>query len=527
MATHPHSTGVPSRPGVVNGESLDRLGIGIHKLAALIRPTYGPVSRVVINAGPNASSRPEVLDYGGDIARRVVQLPHPVEDAGAMLLRGLLCELDDRLGDGVALAAIIFDTVFQEGIRAIAAGANGPRLRHHLLRKVPIVVGLLERQSIPLDDECALHRVVRSACGGDEAIGELLFALHRRLGPFGNLEVRAAKSRVSSTSTLGGPYWETDLHDSTMVLGYSGQRAEFRQCAVFVSDLDLDDAAGVASIISAAKDMAVRSLLIICRSLSQTALATIMVNRSDAFAIHAVRPPTSDSPGSHQDLADIALVLGARLYLRAQGDAVTSIAAEHFGLARTAWASRTHVGFVSPQGNPKNIRQLLHHLRSQSQIAPEQRNRLHQRIGRLSGRSMVLHVGGISPQDVESRHSRAKRASQVVRQAMHGGVLPGGGMALLRCAGGLDEQPSGMEMESLHAVRILAAALEAPARQLALNQGVDWTSIMASPTPGDPGVCDPAGTVITSVRMAIEHAAQALSIQSLVLRREPHMAIKP
>jgi chaperonin GroEL len=321
------------------------------------------------------------------------------------------------------------------------------------------------------------------------------------------------------------------LLDGALAGGLIGQRTSLPKCAVCISDLALSTAEDVGKIIDAARQQGAASLLIVARKLDPAALATIMLNRNATFPIMAVQPPKATPDQRDQELADLALVTGARVFRRVRGDTFGSLAAGDLGRAREAWVSYTHTGFVSPLGDGVQVLERLRDLREQWQhedeISGQQLAR--RRIARLGGRSAVLHVGGNTPQGVARKRTEAEQVARVIAAAYTGGAVPGGGIALLNCCRELTGATEvSRELEAGWARSLLVGALAAPVQQLAINAGLNPALAVNLESPPAPAcILDPVVIIEASLRMAVSAATQALTIDHVVLHRNPPMATHP
>lgn len=534
-------SGTNPKPRVVSDErELSSFDRGIHALAALIRPTYGPSSRHVANAGPTGLSAPEFLLDGATIARRVTEVEHRIENVGAMFLRGLLWDVQERVGDGTSTTALIFDAMYREGRRGIRAGLNASRLRHFLLCYAGILRDELTCQRVFVTGDKYISRVALSVCG-DENLSRAVAHLYGGLGPHAHVEIRESGGGTLSHEFLSDAFWPATSLDNTLMLGLIGQRVALSDCAIFVSDLAIANPRDLIAVLSAAKASGAASLIMFGRSLSKPCLALIMANSTPHFRIYAMRTPET-APHDHSDsLHDIAVLTGGKVFQEAAGGNAGQVAADDIGRSRRAWVSRTHVGFFGGHGQPNRIRGRIRGLRHDLQTITERdrRNQLKLRYSRLTARSAILWIDGSTDREIDARKALGERTCRVIQDAMEHGVVLGEGKALLKCKHRLEAlRPASGELEESFAIGMLKRGLGEPTRVLRANLDSGTVNAMIH---GDddgcsrnglghvpePTVLDSFDVVTTALQYAITGVAQALTIDTIVLKQTPSVAFRP
>ena len=527
---------------VFQPRSADALQRGIHQLVNAIAPTLGPTPRIVANTGQLTGSI-ELLDDGGTIARRVIQLANRDDDMGAMLIRQMLWSLGDDVGDGTATAAVIFQAVYNEGLKYIAAGGNGQRLREFLNLGAKAILKRLTELTIPVESAEQLAHLARSVCH-DSALADLLGETVHAMGEYGRIEIRAGHGRESYREYVEGSYWDdAGLFSAQMLYDKSRQLTEFENAAILVSDLEINEAKELSPPLLHAIKSGIKRLVIVCNSISDEAIGYIVTNCTpDKIQVAVVKSPG----GSLQRdviLGDLALLTGGRAILSATHETFLTMQPEDFGYADRVWARMDAFGIVGGGGDEQQIDEHIVNLHSAYQRAsdPTQKENLHARIGRLMGNSATLWVGGVSERDIEARKTLATRAIRVLRGALKEGALPGGGVALLACRDALDNSADSDERA---ANRILLAAIEAPIRQILANAGRDAGQVMAHIQRGgdtcgfdalsgevvdvlEAGILDVASVQKAALRRAIESAALALTIDVLVHQPKQEMNVTP
>lgn len=520
---------------------------GINKIVNAIRPSLGPFPRTVAIARVTRTRSPEILDSGGIIARRIISLSNRDEDAGAMYIRGTLWNLHERVGDGVATAAVLFQTVFNQGLKYIAAGGSSMTLRSYLEQGSDIIVNALNKMTQPIAGTEALIGVAQTVCH-DQVLAETLGNLISIVGEDGLVEIRAGRGRDIEQELIAGSYWPGALVSKAMMYDTSRSRTVFENATILITDLAIETPQELVPVIQAAVQAQVSRLVVMCSKISEQAQAILLQSRkSDKLQIIAVKTPGIRSDVQMTSMLDMGALTGGKLLVTAAGDTLAGVTSQHFGHARRIWANEEYTGLVHPQGDPKEIRRHLDSLRVAYKNAAkdEERERLQDRIGKLLSGAAAIDVGGLTETEMETRKELAKRTVRTLRGAVREGILPGGGTALLACRPALDELLADRDsLDARAAVRILTAALEAPFRTLMSNSGFSEGKILSEVEQAGrgagfdivsgricemipQGIVDVAAVQKQAVISAIRGAALALTIDILVHRKNPTVVTEP
>ncbi len=520
---------------------------GINKIVDAIRPSLGPFPRTVAVARATRTRSPEILDSGGIIARRIISLPNRDEDAGAMYIRGVLWSLHERVGDGVATAAVLFQTVFNQGLKYTAAGGSPMTLRYHLERGAEMIVNALDDMTQPIAGAQALTGVAQTVCH-DHALAESLGNLISIVGDEGWLEIRAGRGRNIEQELIAGSYWPGALVSKAMLYDINRSRTVFENAAILITDLEIETPQELVPVIRAAVDAQVNRLVIMCSKISEGAQAILLQSRkSDKLHIIAVKTPGIRSDVQMTSMLDMAALTGGKILVKAAGDTLAGVTPGHFGHARRIWANEEYTGLVHPQGEPKEIRSHVNTLRVAYECATkdEERRRLQERLSKLLGGTAAIDVGGLTETEMETRKELAKRTVRTLRGAAREGILPGGGTALLACHPALDELLANRDsLDARAAHHILTAALEAPFRTLMSNGGYSEGKILDEVEQAGRGagfdilsgricemipngIVDVAAVQKQAIISAIRGAALALTIDILVHRKSPPIVTEP
>jgi chaperonin GroEL len=487
------------------------------------------------------NERPEILDDGGTIARRIVALPNRDQDMGAMFMRHVLWQQHEKAGDGTATTAVLFQSIFNQGVRYITSGGNPMLVRKHIEKGMEIVVDELKGMATPLEGQQKITEVAESICYDHEMAG-ILGEVFDFLGEFGHLEIRSGRSRQIEREYVTGTFYKMPLFTAEMIKDRDKLMAYAEDVPVFVSDLDFDDPAQFSPLLRVAGESGIKALAIIANHVSDSAVAFLVsISRNpqkfQAFAVDAPIP----EEGQPVILEDVAIQLGAKPFFKAFGLTAEGVTFKDLGQARRVWADKEYFGFVNGKGSPQDVRKRINELKKRYEAAKdvEARNKVRVRIGKLLGGSATLWVGGNSDLDIEMRKARLERTVEAMRGALLKGTVPGGGVALLACRPAMQRMAaqSGDEDEKF-AYTTLARALEEPARVIIQNAGGDPDVIIdridkAGAGQGfdvraekiadmaGVGIVDAASVTMAAVHSAFASAALALTVDTLIHHKKP------
>ena len=526
-------------PGVIfQPRTAQRMQGGIDKLVAAIRPTLGPIHRNVLIEKESKIGKPELLDDGGVIARRIIQLPDRDEDMGAMYLRQLLWAQHENAGDGTATLAVIFHTIYKEGLRYVTYGGNAMRLRQNLEKLVPCILNELENWKSTLEGKAALAHLAETICY-DPKLARMLGEIFDVIGEFGRLDINPGRGRTLEREYIEGMYWRGPIFSREMIPDPLLGRAQLEDNAILMSDLEIADPQTMLQFLEAAVGANIKSLLLVAKTISEQALALLLLkSNQEKIRVVAVKPPGVSADDHREGLEDLAQLTGGRIFVKEAGDNLLNVQASDFGFARRAWADHENFGISGGKGDPRQLRQHIAMLRSTFAKSndSQRRKRLQERIGKLLGGSAVLWIGDPSPIAAQARKELAERTAEAMRGAMRSGVLPGGGLALLACKPLLLENyQQAKDPDERAACRILARAVEAPIRALLQNAGEEPVEILAQIAAAErgcgydvvqrkianlaeTGIMDSAAVIREAAYRAIHGAALALTVDVLIHR---------
>jgi chaperonin GroEL len=462
---------MPHKNLLFKSEAREKVLRGAAAIADAVRVTLGPRSRCVLIE--KKWGKPIVCNDGVTIAKEFA-LKDADEDLGAQMLRGAAERTGDAVGDGTTTSTILAHAIVADGRRNIAAGASAIDLKRGLDRAARIAIDALRAQSRSVQSQREKQQVATIAAHNDPSIGVLVAQAIEKVGAEGVVTVEEAKGTETTVEVVEGlqfdrgylsPYFITDAEkmevvlEDALILLYEGKISNLKDLLPLLEQIAK---LGV-------------PLLVVAEDVEGEALATLVVNRlRGVFANVAVKAPGFGDRRKAM-LQDMAIVTGGHLIAHELGIKLESVTLDHLGRASRIVVDREHTTIVGGKGDKSAIAGRCQELRKQilDTTSDYDREKLEERLAKLSGGVAVIRVGAPSEAEMKSRHEAFDDAIHATRAAVAEGVLPGGGLALLRAIDAVDADTTRLNGDERAGAQILRKALEAPARQIAENSGVD------------------------------------------------------
>lgn len=524
------------------------LSRGINLIANAVRPTLGPRPRLVALERIIRTEAAEILDDGATIARRITNIRPRSSDVGAMLIRQALWKMHMEAGDGATTMAVMYQVIFNEGLRYITqAGANAMLLRRGLETGLCAVLEALERAAVPIAGKDSITLMARGICQEDVEMAEILGEIFDMVGPEGLIVIEGGNRGKIEREYIDGTYWPLSGWLSRLfITDKAERRATFEDAAILISDLKITDPMELVPVLDRCAQAGIKKLVILCKELSDSAVGLLVTNKQ-ANIIEAIAVRTPKVRGAEQVAAmeDIAVLTGGRTFFAEANDTFKDFQVEDLGFARRVWALESLFGLLGGKGDPRQVRQMIRQIRDrlpQAETDNDKKN-LQQRLGRLSGSTVIMRVGGMTATEFEVRKGMAERAVLALRRSIQGGVVVGGGVALLNAQAALQGLPIALEEDAL-AYKILARALEEPLRTIARNAGAvpEVVAEKAKELPAgfgfdarsrkmadlrQAGLVDSFLVLKKALEIAVSGAALALTTDVIVHHIEPKESIEP
>jgi len=448
---------------------------GIDQLASAVRITLGPRGRSVVL--DRAHGLMPAITRDGIAVAQELELPDPFENMGVQMLREVALRTGQEAGDGTSTATVLAHRIVGDGFAALASGGNPVALRRGIAAAVAAALEELASQARPIDGERDIARVATLAAG-DPELGELIAQALSAVGAHGVVTVEEGPGLGVTLEVVDGmrfaggyasPYFVTDAEDMEVALDHP---------LVLVVDGVLTRPADIVPALEIASAQQ-RPLLCICEDIETDALAVMVVNRLRGTAPGVAVKVPGTGAARREFLEDMALVTGATLLGPATGIPATGVRPEHLGRAVRATARADHATLLRGGGRTERVRARMTELERDLAAAdvPSERDALRARLARLAGVVAVVRVGAPTDIEREARRSQLEDALAATRAAVEEGIVPGGGVALLRASARLES----LSLKPLEAAGrdIVAAALAEPARQIATNAGAEGDTVVS------------------------------------------------
>ncbi|RUM20563.1 chaperonin GroEL [Rhizobium vallis] len=516
-------------------EARDKLLRGVDILADAVKVTLGPKGRnVVIDKSFGA---PRVTKDGVSVAKEI-ELEDKFENMGAQMVREVASKTSDIAGDGTTTATVLAQAIVREGAKAVAAGMNPMDLKRGIDLAVSAIVGELKINARKISNNSEIAQVGTISANGDAEIGRFLAEAMERVGNDGVITVEEAKTAETELEVVEGMQFDRGYLSPYFVTNADKMRAEFEEPYILLHEKKLSNLQSMLPVLEAVVQTG-KPLLIIAEDVEGEALATLVVNKLRAgLKIAAVKAPGFGDRRKAM-LEDIAVLTAGTVISDDLGIKLESVTLDMLGRAKKVSIEKENTTIVDGSGAKSDISGRIAQIKAQIEdtTSDYDREKLQERLAKLAGGVAVIRVGGSTEVEVKEKKDRVDDALHATRAAVEEGILPGGGVALLRSVKALDSIKTANDEQRV-GIDIVRRALEAPARQIAENAGAEGSVIVGKLREksefsygwnaqtgeyGDlyaQGVIDPAKVVRTALQ-------DASSIAGLLVTTEAMIAEKP
>jgi chaperonin GroEL len=491
-------------------------------LVDAIRPTLGPKSKCVLIE--KKWGRPLVCNDGVTIAKEF-ELEDHEENLGAQVIRQAAERTGDLVGDGTTTSTLIAAAIFAEGVKNIAAGASAIELKRGLDRGLRAVVGQLKALSRPVADHKQRVQVATISAHNDLTIGESVAEALEKVGAEGTTTVEEAKGTETSIEIVEGMRFDRGYLSPYFITDPEKMKAILDEPLILLYEKKIS---GMADLLPPLEQIAKsgRALVVVADEVEGEALATLVVNKvRGALPCVAVKAP-GFGDRRRAMLEDLAILTGGRLIAEELGVKLASVTLEDLGRAKRVVADKDSTTIVGGAGSKAAIEGRASEIRAQIKTTTSDydREKLEERLAKLTGGVAVIRVGAPSETELKNRREAFDDAISATKAAIAEGIVPGGGLALLRAIDTVEKEAATCEGDERTGVLILKRALEAPTRQIAENSGVDGGVVVDRMRSGtgaygfdaglgvyvdlvDAGIIDPTKVL----RVALENAVSVAS----------------
>ena len=515
---------------------------GVDILANAVKVTLGPKGRNVVLEKSFGS--PRITKDGVTVAKDI-DLKDKFQNMGAQMVREVASKANDTAGDGTTSATVLAQSIAQEGAKAVAAGMNPMDLKRGIDMAVEAVVGSLEAQSKQITTSDEVAQVGTISANGEAEIGKMIAEAMERVGNEGVITVEEAKSLDTELDVVEGMQFDRGYLSPYFVTDGEKMKATLEEPYILLHEKKLTSLQDMLPILEKVVQSG-RPLLIIAEDIEGEALATLVVNRlRGGLKVAAVKAPGFGDRRKAM-LEDIAILTNGTVISEEVGIKLDSVTLEMLGSAKRVEITKEETTIVDGSGAAEDIEGRCNQIRAQAEETSSDydREKLQERLAKLSGGVAVIRVGGATEVEVKERKDRVDDAMHATRAAVQEGIVPGGGVALVKAVSSLDKV-SGDNGDQDVGVRIIRRALEAPARQIANNAGADGSVIVGKlleatdPTIGynaqsgeftdliKAGVIDPTKVVRSSLQNAASVAGLLITTEAMVAEKDDPKAAAP
>jgi chaperonin GroEL len=459
-----------------NTEARASLKSGIDALANAVKVTLGPKGRnVVIQKSFGA---PTITKDGVTVAKEV-ELENPVENMGAQMLKEVASKTADQAGDGTTTATVLAQAMVTAGMKNVTAGANPMDLKRGIDKAVKVVVESLKGQSeIIGEDFDKIKQVASISANNDDEIGSLIADAMKRVSKDGVITVEEAKGTDTYVEEVMGMQFDRGYLSPYFITDAENMTTEYENPYILIYDKKISNMQEVLPVLERVVQTG-RPLLIISEDVDSQPLGVLVVNRlRGGLKVVAVKAPGFGDRRKAM-LEDIAILTGGTVISEEQGYKLENTEISHLGHAEKITIDKDNTTIVNGSGDPERIKARINQIKQQIEVTTSDydREKLQERLAKLAGGVAVLYVGAATEVEMKEKKDRVDDALHATRAAIEEGIVPGGGVALVRCIEKLSDLKGANEDETI-GIQIVRKALEAPLRTIAENAGVEGSVVL-------------------------------------------------
>ncbi|WP_186387008.1 MULTISPECIES: chaperonin GroEL [unclassified Stappia] len=514
-----------------SSDARDRMLRGVDILANAVKVTLGPKGRnVVID---KAFGAPRITKDGVSVAKEI-ELEDKFENMGAQMVREVASKTNDIAGDGTTTATVLAQAIVREGVKAVAAGMNPMDLKRGVDLAAQTAVKDLEARSKKISTSAEVAQVGTISANGDTQIGEDIASAMQRVGNEGVITVEEAKSLETELEVVEGMQFDRGYLSPYFVTNAEKMVAELEKPYILLHEKKLSNLQAMLPILEAVVQSS-RPLLIIAEDVEGEALATLVVNKlRGGLKIAAVKAPGFGDRRKAM-LEDIAVLTGGTVISEDLGIKLENVTLDMLGTAEKVSITKENTTIVDGSGNKADIEGRVAQIKAQIEetTSDYDREKLQERLAKLAGGVAVIRVGGATEVEVKEKKDRVDDALNATRAAVEEGIVPGGGVALLRAKKAVEALTSD-NPDIMAGIKIVLRALEAPIRQIAQNAGVEGSIVVgkilenSDETFGfnaqtekyvnmvETGIIDPTKVVRTALQDAASIAGLLITTEAMV-----------
>ena len=459
-----------------DGNARHQMFSGLKKLADAVKVTLGPTGRNVILE--KSFGAPTVTKDGVTVAKEV-ELSNPYENMGAKMVCEVASKTSDIAGDGTTTATILTEAIYREGLKIVTAGANPMAVKRGIDKAVEIVVGEIEKQSKQVKGKTEVAQVATISANNDPEIGNLLADAMDKAGKDGVVTVEEAKGMETTLDVVEGMQFDKGFISPYFVTNAKEMEVVLEDLYILIHEKKI---ASVKELIPLLEKISTsgKPLLIISEDVEGEALAALVVNKLRGILHCAAVKAPGFGDRRKAMLEDLAILTNGRTITEDLGVKIEDLTLDDLGIAKRVTIDKDNTTIIEGAGEKTDIQARISQIKKQIEqtTSDYDKEKLSERLAKLAGGVAVINVGGATETEINERKARVEDALHATRAAVEEGIVPGGGVALIRAIPALRDSKEKFNGEESVAIGIIAKALDAPLRQLAENTGVDGAVIV-------------------------------------------------
>src|SRR5687767_7670798 len=448
---------------------------GVEKLSKAVKATLGPSGRNVILDKKFGS--PTITKDGVTVAKEI-ELEDPYENMGAQLVREVASKTSDIAGDGTTTATVLAESIYKEGLRNVTAGANPTSLQRGIQQAAEALAKELAKISKKVKDTTEIAQVATVSANGDAAIGNIIAEAMDKVGKDGTITVEEAKSIETTLDVVEGMQFDKGYISPYFVTNAETMEVNLESAYLLIFEKKISSLKDILPVLEKVAKTG-KPLLIIAEDVEGEALATLVVNKlRGTLNIAAVKAPGFGDRRKAM-MEDIAILTGGRCITEDLGIKLENLTLDDLGKAKRVSIDKENTTIVEGSGKQSDIQGRVNQIRRQIEetTSDYDREKLQERLAKLAGGVAVINVGAATETEMKEKKARVEDALHATRAAVEEGIVPGGGVALLRAQKVLDTL--GLEGDEAVGAQIVRRAIEEPLRQLADNAGLEGALIVS------------------------------------------------
>ncbi len=442
---------------------------GLSKLAKAVKVTLGPVGQNVLLQ--KSFGAPRVTKDGVTVSKEI-ELPNPFENMGAKMINEVASRTSDQVGDGTTTATVLAEEIFREGLKVVAAGLNPSAVKRGVDRAVDAAVKCIEKMSVEVKTNEDLAKVATISANGDAGIGKLLSSAMKDVGDEGVVEIEEGKSFETEKEVVAGMQFDKGYLSPYFVSNPGSLECALEDPYILIHEKKISNLRDFIPLLESLAG-AGKPFLILSEDVEGEALAALVVNKlRGVLNCAAVKAPGFGERRKSM-LGDIATLTGAKLISEDLGIKLESVTLKDLGRARKVVITKDTTTIIQGAGKKADVAARCDQIRGQieSSTSDYDREKMQERLAKLTGGVAIIRVGGVTEMDVKERKDIVDDAFHATKAAKEEGLVPGGGVTLLRAIAAVEKARGAASGDEKIGCDIIAKALRAPARQIFINAG--------------------------------------------------------